>query len=169
MQGVDGCHGSWDGGTLDVHVALQTGSQDGLVRATGEWTDRCTGGVTGVYLCRVLVHIDVDHSSMLVALLDDVVQNVLFPARGRLAAGQSHDLTRLPTACACACAYSPAGTEHVGQLKAVGGQWLRGQGHRGRGEGEGGVHRGCNADTRKTSETGSEKGQPGSGAASRPT
>lgn len=37
---------------------------------------------------------------------------------------------------------SPVRTEHVGQLEAVGGQWLGGQVHRGRREGEGWVHGG---------------------------
>lgn len=52
---------------------------------------------TDVYLSRVLVNVDVDNSSMLVTLLDDVVQDVLLPARGRLAENTvtvlSHDLT----------------------------------------------------------------------------
>ena len=62
VQSVDGCHRCGDVGTLDVDIALGRG----------------------------LVHVDVGHPPVLVALLDDVVPDLLVPVGVSLCDGVEH-------------------------------------------------------------------------------
>lgn len=78
MKGVDGRHRRRNRGALHVHVALERRRRGGEVSALQE-TDKLSWSASA-YLSRVLVHVNVNHASVFVALLDDVVLDLDGPA-----------------------------------------------------------------------------------------
>lgn len=92
MQRVDSSYGCREGGTLDVDVSLETTRRNNSMVTIKQPIRTSTDDVTScltvcqrlLYLSRVPVHVDVNHSSMFVALLDDIMLDVHLPTRSLL-------------------------------------------------------------------------------------